>query len=341
MRLPDFGYECGFVCLKEGAFQASRKSTAPVYLVPMQSRFDISIVSRIVRIARQGGYSAIHTHTPRSALIGRFVALRVGLPFFHHVHSPASRDTENPLRNFLGAGLERLLIFSASKKLIVVSHSLKRYLLGKGVVSRRIAVVPNGVAVVKAEPLWQPPVNKWRIGTVALFRPRKGVEIFLQAMRKLIDDGLDIEVLAVGAFETPTYEAQIRGLAKELMLDAHITWTGFTRNVHSEMEKMHVFVLPSLYGEGLPMVVIEAMSVGIPVVATNVEGIPEVISSDDIGVVVEPNSVSALFAGIRKLITNKHLVPPMVVNAHRRQGEEFSDFAMARKLSEIYDSVLS
>lgn len=341
LQLPKWGYECGFVCLKDGVFEKSRKSTNPLLVVPMRSRFDISIVRRIALIAREGGYAAIHSHTPRSALIGRFVALATGLPLIHHVHSPAARDTESPVRNFLGAALERFFIFATSRRLIPVSHSLKGYLLERGVRNERISVVPNGVPVVRQFPVWQMPSGKWKIGTVALFRPRKGLEVLLQALRRLIDAGLDVELHAVGAFETVGYEMQIKQLATELQLDAHITWVGFTRDVHAEMEKMHTFVLPSLYGEGLPMVVIEAMSVGVPVVASDVEGIPEVLMSEAIGVIAEPGNSEALATALFGLIQQKQRIPDMVNAAHTRQKEVFSDAAMAAGVAAVYDAVLA
>lgn len=340
IKLPNYGYECGFVCLKNGVFNRSRKSSVPLDVVPMRSKFDISIVNRIADIVVQGGYAAVHTHTPRSALIGRFVALKAGVPFFHHVHSPAGRDTESGLRNLLNSALERLFIFSASKRLIPVSHSLKTYLCEKGVTADRITVVPNGVPVVRDTPVWKHPEGAWVIGTVALFRPRKGLEVLLQAMRKLLDRGLKVELLAVGSFETGEYESQIKSLATELKLDGHIIWTGFTKNVHAEMEKMSMFVLPSLFGEGLPMVVIEAMSVGIPVIASNVEGIPEVLNSTDIGLLTKPNDPLELADTMSSLIMEAHRIPAMVNAAHSRQKEVFSDDAMARGVSEIYDSSL-
>ncbi len=341
LQLPNYGYECGFVCLKDGVFGKSRKSSVPLHVVPMRSKFDISIVRRIAAIVRDGGYVAIHTHTPRSALIGRFVALSTGLPFIHHVHSPAARDTESPVRNFLGAALEKFFIFASSQRLIPVSHSLKAYLLERGVEAERISVVPNGVPVVRPSPVWQMPSGKWKIGTVALFRPRKGLEVLLQALRKLKDAGFNVELHAVGAFETVEYESQIKRLAADLQIDNLITWVGFTRNVHAEMEKMHIFVLPSLYGEGLPMVVIEAMSVGIPVVASRVEGIPEVLMSKDIGEITEPNNPEALANALSGLIVEKHRIPEMVIAAHSRQRDVFSDSAMARGVSSVYDSLLA
>ena len=66
---------------------------------------------------------------------------------------------------------------------------------------------------------------------------------------------------------------------RQLRLSEQITWTGFTRDVTAELLKMDLFVLPSLFGEGLPMVVLEAMAAGVPVVATRVAGMPEADSA--------------------------------------------------------------
>ncbi|KAF7962372.1 hypothetical protein AWV80_22645 [Cupriavidus sp. UYMU48A] len=106
------------------------------------------------------------------------------------------------------------------------------------------------------------------IGTVALFRQRKGLEVLLQALALLREKGQSVRLLAVGAFETTQYEKHIREVTAKLNLDDAITWAGFTLDVATEFKKMDVFVLPSLFGEGLPMVVIEAMALGLPVVAT-------------------------------------------------------------------------
>jgi len=339
LRLPDFGYDCGFVCLKDGVFAKHRKSAVPLEVVPMRSRFDLSIVSRIATVAQSGGYQIIHTHTTRSALIGRLVASKLRLPLVHHVHSPTQRDTESQFRNFANAFVEDRLVLPSATHLVAVSSSLKSYLLDHGVGSARITVVPNGVPVVRSEPAWRPPEHEWVIGTVALFRPRKGIEVLLRSLRELLDQGLNVRLKAVGTFETLDYKQSITGLVKELGLVDKVEWTGFSNDVHREMESMHVFVLPSLFGEGLPMVVIEAMSVGIPVVASRVEGIPEVINTPEIGILVEPNDVSNLTAGLRTLVSKEVSSSEMARAAQVRQLNQFSDIAMARALAMVYRRV--
>lgn len=338
--LPEFGYECGFVCLKDGVFAQHRRSINPLAVIPMRSRFDVSLVKRIADMARSDDYKIIHTHTPRSALIGRLVARKLGVPLVHHVHSPTQRDTENRFRNFANALLENYLVLPSASQLVAVSSSLKNYLLEHRVADTRITVVPNGVPIVRAAPVWQPPVAEWTIGTVALFRPRKGIEVLLRSIRELLDLGLNVRLKAVGTFETGAYEQAIKGLSSELGLIDKVEWTGFSNNVHREMESMHVFVLPSLFGEGLPMVVIEAMSVGVPVVASRVEGIPEVIGVQGAGVVVEPDNVASLTQGIKALVTGEISAQSTAVVAHTRQATHYSDRAMAKAVAGVYQRVV-
>ena len=83
-------------------------------------------------------------------------------------------------------------------------------------------------------------------------------------------------------------------LVEKLGVGDAIEWTGFTQNIAAELRVMDLFVLPSLFGEGLPMVVLEAMAAGLPVVASRVEGVPEAIRHREEGLLVEPASVSPI-----------------------------------------------
>ena len=113
---------------------------------------------------------------------------------------------------------------------------------------------------------------------------------------------MNVRLRAVGGFETPKYKAEVLGLAERLGLAESIDWIGFTRNVNRELAKINLFVLPSLFGEGLPMVVLEAMAAGLPVVASRVEGVPEAVVQRETGLLVEPGSVSQLAAAIEEVV---------------------------------------
>jgi glycosyltransferase involved in cell wall biosynthesis len=100
-------------------------------------------------------------------------------------------------------------------------------------------------------------------------------------------------------------------------------------------------VLPSLFGEGLPMVVLEAMAAGVPVVATRVEGIPEAVRDRVDGVVAAPGDPQDLARGIAELMDGRLDWAELRESAHARQAEQFSDESMARGVAAVYSRVLS
>ena len=341
LGLPEFGFDCGFACLKPKVFDENRRAkSVPLHAVPMRSRVDLSAVRAVRRLLLDGRYDLLHTHTVRGAMIGRAAAVWAGVPMVHHVHSPTRRDTENGSRNRLNALVEEHLVLPGARRLIAVSQSLGDYLKEIGVASSRIRVVPNGVPTVSEACAWRHPSGDWVVGMVALFRPRKGLEVLLQALASLRQQGVQARLLAVGGFESPEYEHTIRALATLLGLDNAIEWTGFTKDVGKHLARMDVFALPSLFGEGLPMVVIEAMAAGRPVVASRVEGIAEVLGVDNAGVIVEPGDAEDLARGIRAIIDMGPAASALAEAGHRRQRDHFSDRAMARGVATVYREVL-
>lgn len=340
LYLPNYNYEVGFVCLKLVQFSKRRNSTVPLFDIPMRSKFDLAPARKIARIIKEEGYTLLHTHTPRAALIGRVAALLSGVPFVHHVHSPTTRDTESFFRNRVNACIERLSLIGVAQ-LIPVSRSLENYLKLQGWLSERITMVPNGV--VTPGPLSDRPLpqSEWTIGCVALFRPRKGIEVLIRALAVLRQNGRMMRLYAVGPFETPVYEKAIKDLTIELGVAHMIEWVGFVQNVNLEFLKMDALVLPSLFGEGMPMVILEAMATGVPVVASNVEGIPEVLEQGRTGIIVPPGDADQLASALSDLMDNKYDWHSLRTDAYHLQVEKFSNFSMAKGVARIYDAVLA
>ena len=301
-ELGQFGFEVGFACLKPGQFPGLRQSQhVALYEVPMRGRCDLRAVWRLVRIVRREGYDLLHCHSVRTSLVASLVSKITGVPLVHHVHSPSSRDSTRPWQDRINARIEAAGLRRASA-VIAVSESLGRYLRGRGIAQEKICVVRNGVPCRRPAPPRDPAKRQWTLGTVALMRPRKGIEVLLKALAILKSEGLPVRLRAVGGFETPQYECQIKRLGGELGIGNLIDWTGFTQDVDAQLAQMDVFVLPSLFGEGLPMVVLEAMAAGVPVVATRVEGTPEAVRDGQDGLIVEPNDPADLAAAVRRLV---------------------------------------
>jgi glycosyltransferase involved in cell wall biosynthesis len=340
-QLPRYGCEVGFACVKPRQFPDARESkNVPLVKLPMCGRFDLRVVKRIVQLVHDDGYQIIHAHTPRTALVGRLAAHRAGVPFIYHVHSPAGHDSTRPVLNWINAFVEWAAVRDA-ERLIAVSPSVREYMIGRGIPAERIVYVPNGVPAASHLVERRPPSATWTLGTVALFRPRKGTEVLLEALAALRSRGVDVRLRAIGSFETAAYETAIRSLAERLDLGTAIDWIGFTRSVNRELAQIDLFVLPSLFGEGLPMVVLEAMAVGLPVVASRVEGIPNAVVHRETGLLVDPASVSQLAHAIEKIVTCGVDYTALSHNARRRHAELFSDTKMASGVAEVYRKVLT
>lgn len=340
-NLGQFGYRAGLACLKRGQFAQMRQfHDAPLYDVAMGGRFDLSAAWRVARIVREEGYRLIHSHTARSALVASAASLITGVPMVHHVHSPAGCDTTHPWRNRINAATERLALRRASA-LIAVSESLGRHVAAAGFSAEKLKVVPNGVAGRAAVPARDPRQTSWTLGAVALFRPRKGLEVLLDALAALRRQGAEVRLRAVGGFETPEYETQIKRLAGDLGVGPFVDWVGFTRDVDSQLAQMDLFVLPSLFGEGLPMVVLEAMSAGLPVIATRVEGVPEAIRDGSEGLLVPAGDAAGLAGAVARFMDGQIDWAACGSRARRRHSERFSDVEMAAGVARVYDRVLS
>lgn len=339
-QLPQFGCEVGFTCVKPNRFPSARETkTAPLVEMPMRGRFDLRLVKQLEKLCREEDYDLIHAHTPRTALIGRLAARRAGVPFIYHVHSPAGRDSTRRVLNWINATAEWAAVRGADH-LITVSPSLREYMIGRGIPAERITYVPNGVPSSIQTTERTPPSGTWTLGVVALFRPRKGIEVLLEALAMLRSRDINVRLRAIGGFETPAYEAEVMALAERLGLAAAIDWIGFTREVNRELAETDLFVLPSLFGEGLPMVVLEAMAAGLPVVASRVEGVPEAVVHRETGLLVEPGSVSQLASTIEEVIAGEVDYSLLSCAAQYRHAALFSDARMAEGVAKVYRDVL-
>lgn len=341
LQLGRFGFDVEFACLKPGRFAERRQSRdAEVHAVSMGSRVDLRPCYRLAQRVRARGIGILHTHTARSALLGDVVARLAHVPMVHHVHSPAEGDTESGLRNLRNALVEKWSLRGA-RRLIAVSESLRQYLQQRGYPAHRVREVPNGVPFAARSRRDYTPGDELVIGTMALFRPRKGVEVLLESMSQLRRDGLPVRLHAVGPFETPAYERAVMERAQGLGLGEAVTWTGFRSEVADEFRHMHVFVLPSLFGEGMPMVVLEAMAAGLPVVGTRVEGVPQVVRHGEDGLLAEPADARGLAAALARIARGEVDAAAMGENGRRRQRSQFSDVAMAERVANVYREVLA
>jgi glycosyltransferase involved in cell wall biosynthesis len=341
MALPEFGFEAGFACVKPKKFPEVRNAVeCELFNTEMKSKLDFGCAGRVAKVARDNDYRLIHAHTPRTLLIGQLAAKKLGCPLVYHVHSPVGRDSERGFSNRINTMIEKWSLKKVDR-MICVSSSLAGYMAELGHPKSKIVVVSNGVQAIQDLPKPEQPTEPWTIGTMALFRPRKGTEVLLNALAILKQENVSVRLRAVGPFETPEYENDIMRQVQQLGVGDMIDWMGFQTDVNQQLRNMDLFVLPSLYGEGLPMVVLESMANAIPVVASRVEGIPEAVRDGMDGLIFEPGDAQDLANKLRSMIGDCERWKAMSASAVERQRTELSDLSMARGVAEVYESLLS
>jgi len=341
LHLPRYGYEPHIACLKEGLFSESREAQGvTLHAITMGGRLDVCVADRITRLVRDEVIEVIHTHTPRAVGPGALASIATGVPLVHHIHSPTLRCGSSVLGNALNTLVERIAAQRAAA-LIAVSSSLSEYLASQKFARQRIHVVRNGVPGLPSLPDRISPEGTWTIGVVARFRERKGLEVLLKAIYLLRHAGQKVVLKVVGPFEQEAAQQDMRKLASSLGIDPYIEWVGFTHDVPTQLQTFDLLVLPSIQGEGLPMVILEAMGAGVPIVATAIEGVTEVISDGEDGLLATAGSAEDLADKIGMFVGGTTSWQYVRAHAYQKQQSHFRDLEMVRETAKIYGEVLS
>ena len=318
-------------------------SSADVHDLSMRSRFDLGVSARAARLARECGCSLIQSHTVRSALVAQRVQLETGLPWLHQVHSPALHESERSGLNLVNF-LAEAVVMRRADLVITVSQALAAYVTKYYRVSPdRVAVVPNGVVTNPSSCVTTfLPAGHQRpfvILTLGLFRPRKGIDRLVEASAILVAAGHDVRLRIAGEFADAAYARRINALITRLGLDNRIERLGFIQDVATALDGCDLFALPSLYGEGMPMAVLEAMSRGRAIVASDIDGIRELLDAGA-GALAPPDSARALAQAIAPLIIDPKLRERLGMAALARQQQHYSIESMQSRMFAAYGQLM-
>jgi glycosyltransferase involved in cell wall biosynthesis len=327
----DRGDDVSFVAPADGPFvEHAQADGFGVALVDARRTHRLDSALRLARLLRGARADLLHTH----ALAAGNVVARTGarldrVPVVAHLH------IENHFRAATAPLIRTLdnLTARSCARLVAVSDDTRRAYERQGYPRGRIEVVYNGVAGTAngALPHNDPPM----IGEIARLCDVKGQRELIQALAeipeaRLILAGRDLE--QGGAFQAELEREAVRVGVRERVE------FGFREDVAALLEQLDVVALPS-WTEGLPMVVLEAMAAGRPVVATPVGGTPEVVSDGETGLLVPPRDPQALAAALRRVLEDRALAERLAAAGRRRVEERFTLEGMNRRLLAIYDEV--
>ncbi|MGI5838858.1 MAG: glycosyltransferase [bacterium] len=336
------------ICLNGGplAAEAGERGLA-VDIYPMAGAWDLSVIFRLAAAMRREKVDIVHTHGVRANFCGRLAARHARVPHvLTTVHSLVSLDYQTGWQNAL-SGLAEKITAPLTDRFIAVSDALRQKLTQGGTPSRKIAVIRNGidtgvgrspdsaaVAAVRLS-LGITPAERL-VGVVGRLVPVKAYDDFLTAAARIGAVRADVKFLVTG--DGPGEEA-LREQARALGITGRVVFAGFRRDVPLLLAGLDVFVISSV-SEGLPLVLLEAMAAGRPVVCTAVGGIPEVVTDGENGLLVPARDPAAIAAKVLTVLADAELARSLGTRARTAVRERFDAAGQAAALEELYRDVI-
>jgi len=299
----------------------------------------LKTAGRLRKVVKRLKPNIIHSHGWDAAIIGALALVGLPIPHLIHIHTTDVWLEARQLKHHMRRALTRWMFNRPATTIVGVSDAVRGHWcrnLNWPVESFR--VVRNGIDTKRFQPMngtaWSN--RALRIGVAARLQPNKGLGDLLGALKILAQGNLHPQLLIAGSEGS---REPLESHAKELGLREQVQFLGFVQNMGEFYRGIDVAVLPSLSGEGLPLFVLEAMSCGLPVVATDVGGTNEVLGDGIDGFVVPPHEPSRLADALRKLLQDPKRRAEMGINARQRIEADFSSTVFFKNISELYREI--
>ncbi len=316
---------------------------------PLHPLKDTLTLLDLTAFFKRNFYHIVHTHNSKAGFLGRLAAKLAGVPVIvHTVHGFAFHDEEPLWRQVLFRNLER---FGSRwcDKMIFISQPLIEWALKDHIVGEeKIEKIYSGIQLDQFCPVKSEEKNeirsKWNlkqkdhvIGIVSKLWEGKGHGVLIEAFKLLKEKIRDAKLVIVG--EGHLYDELFR-MVDTNGLRQSVMFTGFQMDVSEIIATFDVAVLPSFF-EGMGRVILEAMAMERPVVASRVGGIPDLIEQDVNGLLVRPGDVKELADALEKILSDKRLARKMGREGRKRIKEQFSAQGMVQSIERVYRELLS
>ena len=302
-----------------------KKSGVDIRYLNKKDGFDISLFNKLRKLFLQEKPDVIHTHIYTTKYVFP-IAAQLRIRVIHTVHSIATKEmskTSRKLNQFFYKHFDvtPVALSEAVKKTIIEEYKLEPV---------AVPVILNGIDLEKCKPKIHYDIdNVFRIVHVGSFLEVKNHVGLISAFEIFNKKHPNSELHLIGDGER---RKQIEQMISEKGLSTNVKFYGLQSNVHLYLHDMDVFTLPSLY-EGVPMSIVEAMGTGLPIVATNVGGIPDML--DDESALLVPVDSNAIAEAFENYYKDKELRRQHGERA-REHSAKFGAFMMANQYEHIY-----
>ncbi len=323
-----------------------KKLKFPVFQVPMGGRADTNAINAVARLLKKYDPDIIHTHGQRAGLIGRMAARTLPIKKVHTEHTYTQEfRLGNPLLYWSHLRAMRVLD-RWTDKVIAVSNAVKKFMIEAKIAKPdKIVMIYNGINPKEAK-ITESEVENFRqkfnlsksdiiIGTVGSFNQAKDTNTLIHAFSRIVARWPKAKLVLIGS---GPLKRELTNLIKKLKLEDRVVFTGTVENILPAMKSFSVFVLPSL-SEAFGITLLEAMRAEVPIVASKVGGIPEIITNKLNGILVEPRQPKKLAAAILNLINDKKLQRKLIGN-YSSTLKKFTAEEMVESTEDVYTSLI-
>ncbi len=335
-RLNQLGYFSAIACLKHsGELSTQLLKKTEVKEFKKRDAVDLSIVWGLIKYIKFRKFDIIHCHNPGTLLYGYLAGKLSGNKIV--INTEHGFVTEKTL---LGK-LKDKLLYNLVDGITVVSKKLKKDLGNQYKInSNKIKVVSNGIetSIVKENKdrsrkrLGLYNKGYYYIGIVARLTKVKNHLMLLKAIKAINNENITIRLLIVGSGEE---KINLEEFVKKNTLSKNVIFMGDRNDIPTILNAIDLFVLSSK-SEGLSMAILEAMSAGLPVIATDVGGNNELIKNEENGILVPSNDSDSMADAIRRVIRNKNLAKKFGTNGKEKFNLTFTIEIMTEKFLDLY-----
>jgi glycosyltransferase involved in cell wall biosynthesis len=328
------------ICMtkRQGDLCSRVNSRVKLHFLDCKEGNDLSAITKIMAIIKKDNIDIVHAHNWSVYLEAVLAAKLAGTKkIIHTIHGPymASGTGYNAsLKKSVRRFLENLFSL-AVYRFVPVSLAIKSYLLTDFRINpEKITPIHNGIAALDRSLKNHSDSQILRLITVGRVAKIKNHTMMLTGLRKALDSGAQVNLTIVG--DGPELTA-MRTLCTSLKLDHAVEFLGFRTDIAHIMSDKDVYILTSDY-EGISIALLEAMSLGLPAIATAVGGVPETVLNQQTGLLIDKNNARALADAILFMANNKSERIRFGNAAYAFFLREFEEKIFIKKYDDIYAS---
>ncbi|PHJ65950.1 glycosyl transferase family 1 [Nostoc linckia z18] len=318
---------------------------------------NLSSIYQLTQLIRQKQYDLVHVHTPIAAVLGRIAAKLAGVKrIVYTAHGFPFHDRSSPREYRFYFAVEKLtalitdLILTqnyedigTAKKLNLCPPTKLRY-LGNGVDIHRFQRDRLNYAhqIELRKSLGIPDYTDLIIGTIGRLTQKKGSGYLIEAAAKLLPYFPNLQILVIGSqlsSDPEPFQKQLIQKIHDLGLEKHVILTGERRDIPELLGLLDIFTLPTFTHEGLPRSILEAMSMNLPVVATDIRGCREAVIHGRTGLIVAPKNTEKLAEALGILLSNSQLRQSYGQAGRQRVEADYDEELVFKRLNKYYQEL--